>query len=58
MLNNEKKRAKGPIDPFNASDDGHRGLEMEDDGEATCGLNRRGSKLQVVEHPSQGEKKS
>ncbi len=48
MLNNEKKRAKGPIDPFNASDGGHRGLDMEDNEEATGGLNRRGSKLKVV----------
>ena len=48
MLNNEKKRVKGPIDPFKARNGGHRGLEMEDDEEATGGLDRRGSKLKVV----------
>ena len=51
MLNGEKK---GGIGPFNASGNGRRGLDIEDDEEATGGLDRRGSKLEVVEHPSQG----
>ena len=47
MLNGEKK---GGIGPFNASGNGRRGLDIEDDEEATGGLDRRGSKLEVVEH--------
>ena len=51
MLDSEKK---GGIDPFNANGNGRCGLDVEDDEEATDSLDRRGSKLEVVEHPSQG----
>ena len=51
MLDGEKK---WEIGPFNAKGNGRRGLDVEDDEEATGGLDRRGSKLEVVEHPSQG----
>ncbi len=51
MLDSEKK---GGIGPFNASGNGRRGLHIEDDEKATSGLDRKGSKLEVVEHPSQG----
>ena len=48
MLNNEKKRVKGSIDPFNVGNSGHRRLEMENDKEAIGGLDHRGSKLKIV----------
>ncbi len=51
MLDGEKK---GGIGPLNASGNGRRGLDVEDNEEAIGGLDRRGSKLEVVEHPSQG----
>ena len=51
MLDGEKK---GGIGPFNANGNGRRGLDIEDDEEATGGLDRRGLKLEVVKHPSQG----